>query len=63
MMLIIVELLIMLCILLFVPGDYAVPCFLGFAIGRFGRCCAANCWWYLHQESRHAATSSSSAQT
>ena len=34
MMLISVELLIMLCILLFVPGDYAGPCFLGFAIGE-----------------------------
>ncbi len=34
MMLISVELLIMLCILLFVPGDYAGPCFIGFAIGE-----------------------------
>ena len=34
MMLISVELLIMLCILLFVPGEYAGPCFLGFAIGE-----------------------------
>ena len=34
MMLICVELLIMLCILLFVPGDYAGPCFIGFAIGE-----------------------------
>jgi K(+)-stimulated pyrophosphate-energized sodium pump len=33
-MLISVELLIMLCILLFVPGDYAGPCFIGFAIGE-----------------------------
>jgi len=33
MMLISVELLIMLIILLFVPGDYAGPCFIGFAIG------------------------------
>src|SRR5271170_8002241 len=32
MMLISVELLIMLFILLFVPGDYAGPCFIGFAI-------------------------------
>src|SRR5271165_6244472 len=32
MMLISVELLIMLIILLFVPGDYAGPCFIGFAI-------------------------------
>src|SRR4051812_48896904 len=31
MLLISVELLIMLCILLFVPGDYAGPCFIGFA--------------------------------
>ncbi len=34
MMLISVELLIMLCILLFVPGNYAGPCFIGFAIGE-----------------------------
>ena len=34
MMLISVELLIMLCILLFVPADYAGQCFIGFAIGE-----------------------------
>jgi len=34
MLLISVELLIMLLILLFVPGDYAGPCFIGFAIGE-----------------------------
>jgi K(+)-stimulated pyrophosphate-energized sodium pump len=34
MMLISVELLIMLCILLFVPAAYAGPCFIGFAIGE-----------------------------
>jgi len=34
MMLISTELLIMLCILLFIPGDYAGPCFIGFAIGE-----------------------------
>jgi len=34
MMLTSVELLIMLCILLFIPGDYAGPCFIGFAIGE-----------------------------
>jgi K(+)-stimulated pyrophosphate-energized sodium pump len=34
MMLISVELLIMLCILLFIPGAYAGPCFIGFAIGE-----------------------------
>jgi K(+)-stimulated pyrophosphate-energized sodium pump len=34
MMLISVELMIMLFILLFVPGDYAGPCFIGFAIGE-----------------------------
>src|SRR5437764_12689470 len=34
MMLISVELLIMLCILLFIPGDYAGPCFIGFALGE-----------------------------
>jgi K(+)-stimulated pyrophosphate-energized sodium pump len=34
MMLISVELILMLFILLFVPGDYAGPCFIGFAIGE-----------------------------
>ena len=34
MLLISVELLIMLCILLFIPGEYAGPCFIGFAIGE-----------------------------
>jgi K(+)-stimulated pyrophosphate-energized sodium pump len=34
MLLISVELLLMLSILLFVPGDYAGPCFIGFAIGE-----------------------------
>ncbi|HXH51050.1 MAG TPA: sodium-translocating pyrophosphatase [Terriglobia bacterium] len=34
MMLISVELLMMLIILLFVPGDYSGPCFIGFAIGE-----------------------------
>ncbi len=34
MLLISVELVIMLFILLFVPGDYAGPCFIGFAIGE-----------------------------
>src|SRR5216117_3988624 len=34
MMLISVELLIMLCILMFIPGEYAGPCFIGFAIGE-----------------------------
>ena len=34
MVLISIELLIMLCILLFIPGDYAGPCFIGFAIGE-----------------------------
>jgi K(+)-stimulated pyrophosphate-energized sodium pump len=34
MLLISVELLLMLCILLFVPADYAGPCFIGFAIGE-----------------------------
>ena len=33
-MLISVELVMMLCILLFVPRDYAGPCFIGFAIGE-----------------------------
>ncbi|HXY32099.1 MAG TPA: sodium-translocating pyrophosphatase [Gemmatimonadaceae bacterium] len=34
MLLISVELVIMLIILLFIPGDYAGPCFIGFAIGE-----------------------------
>jgi K(+)-stimulated pyrophosphate-energized sodium pump len=34
MMLISIELLIMLFILLFIPGDFAGPCFIGFAIGE-----------------------------
>jgi K(+)-stimulated pyrophosphate-energized sodium pump len=34
MALISVELFMMLCILLFIPGDYAGPCFIGFAIGE-----------------------------
>ncbi len=34
MLLISIELLLMLCILLFIPGDYAGPCFIGFAIGE-----------------------------
>jgi len=34
MVLISVELVIMLCILLFVPSDYAGPCFIGFAVGE-----------------------------
>ncbi|HET9952862.1 MAG TPA: sodium-translocating pyrophosphatase [Polyangiaceae bacterium] len=34
MLLISVELILMLAILLFVPGDYAGPCFIGFAIGE-----------------------------
>ncbi|MDH4283631.1 MAG: sodium-translocating pyrophosphatase, partial [Myxococcales bacterium] len=34
MLLISVELMLMLCILLFIPGDYAGSCFIGFAIGE-----------------------------
>ena len=34
MVLISVELILMLCILLFVPADYAGPCFIGFAVGE-----------------------------
>jgi K(+)-stimulated pyrophosphate-energized sodium pump len=34
MLLISIELLLMLCILLFIPGAYAGPCFIGFAIGE-----------------------------
>ena len=34
MLLISIELFVMLCILLFVPADFAGPCFIGFAIGE-----------------------------
>ncbi|MCW5890792.1 MAG: sodium-translocating pyrophosphatase [bacterium] len=34
MLLISIELFLMLCVLLFVPSDYAYPCFIGFAIGE-----------------------------
>src|SRR5262249_13640879 len=34
MLLISVELFLMLCVLLFIPRDYAYPCFIGFAIGE-----------------------------
>ena len=34
MLLVSVELFMMLCILLFIPGSYAGPCFIGFAIGE-----------------------------
>src|SRR5260221_1102371 len=40
MMLISVELFMMLCILLFIPGDYAGSCFIGFAIGESLRAAA-----------------------
>ena len=54
MLLISVELLIMLFILLFVPGDYAGPCFIGFAIGEsLGAVGAAYRRRHLHQDRRH----------
>ena len=54
MMLISVELLIMLFILLFVPGDYAGPCFIGFRHWRIAGCgSAANCRRYFHQDCRY----------
>ncbi|MGZ3459644.1 MAG: sodium-translocating pyrophosphatase, partial [Archangium sp.] len=34
MLLISIELFLMLCVLLFIPGDLAFPCFIGFAIGE-----------------------------
>ncbi len=34
MLLISIELFLMLCVLLFIPRDYAYPCFIGFAIGE-----------------------------
>ena len=49
MMLISVELLMMLVILLFVPGDYAGPCFIGFAIGEsLGAAALQDRGGYLH---------------
>ncbi len=54
MLLISVELMMMLFILLFVPGDYAGPCFIGFAIGEsLGRRGAAHRGRHLHQDRRH----------
>ena len=54
MVLISVELLIMLFILLFVPGDYAGPCFIGFAIGEsLGAAALAYRRRHLHQDRRH----------
>lgn len=54
MMLISVELLIMLCILLFIPGNYAGPCFIGFAIGEsLGAAAAANRRRDLHEDRGH----------
>src|SRR5258706_500865 len=43
MMLINLQLLIMLCILLFIPGNYADPCFIGFSVGQ--SLCAASLVW------------------
>ena len=54
MLLISVELLIMLFILLFIPGDYAGPCFIGFAIGEsLGASVASHRRRHLHQDRRH----------
>jgi len=53
MALISTELLIMLCILLFVPGDFAGPCFIGFAIGVPGRLGSPHRRRHLHQDRRH----------
>ena len=54
MLLISVELLIMLFILLFIPRDYAGPCFIGFAIGEIARRRGpAYCRRHLHQDRRH----------
>jgi K(+)-stimulated pyrophosphate-energized sodium pump len=48
MLLISVELLIMLCILLFIPRDYAGPCFIGFAIGESLGGNSSNCRRHLY---------------
>ena len=56
MLLINVELFLMLCILLFIPGDYAGPCFIGFAIGE-SLGAAASSRAHLHEDRRHRPTS------
>ena len=54
MLLVCVELLIMLFILLFVPGDLAGPCFIGFAIGEsLGAAALRRRGRHLHQDRRH----------
>jgi K(+)-stimulated pyrophosphate-energized sodium pump len=54
MLLISVELLIMLGILLVIPGDWAGPCFIGFAIGEsLGAAASAYRGRYLHQDRGH----------
>ena len=54
MLLISIELFLMLCVLLFIPRDYAYPCFIGFAIGEsLGASRAAHRGRHLHQDRRH----------
>ena len=54
MVLISIELLLMLIILLFVPPDFAGPCFIGFAIGEsLGASRAAHRGRHLHEDRRH----------
>jgi hypothetical protein len=56
MMLISVELFIMLCIPLFIPGDCG-PCFIGFAIGEsLGAPCCAWCRWHSPRSPTSALT-------
>ena len=53
MLLISVELFLMLCILLFIPGDYAGPCFIGFAIGESLGAAVLRIAGDLHQDRGH----------
>ena len=57
MMLISIELVLMLFILLFVPGDYAGACFIGFAIGESLGAAALPVLggWHFHQDRRYRA--------
>jgi len=51
-----VELLMMLFILLFIPGDYAGPCFIGFAIANPWRGGPPYCRRHLYQDADIAPT-------
>ena len=51
MLLICVELIMMLVILVAIPGEYAGPCFIGFAIGIPRSCRTSHSWRYLYKNS------------